>query len=62
MGDPAVIVWSTQIAWPAEGRFVDETWTAAQDYVAGAPILFHISNHGENTWSLTELTATYPKP
>ena len=56
IGDPAVIVWEMTIEVPSEFQVVDVTWPAARTYLAGEPVFFHLSNHGENTWSFVSLT------
>ena len=55
IGDPAVTVWETTLEVPAEFQVVEASWGAARTYAAGEPVYFHISNHGENTWSFVSL-------
>jgi hypothetical protein len=62
MGSPAASAWEIQVPVPALENEVEETWSTSQAYVAGDPVLFHISNHGANNWALMSLTATYPVP
>ncbi len=59
MGDPAEFVWEKKIPAPAVEAEIQETWIAARDYEAGEPVYWHLSNHGDNVWSLTDLTATF---
>ena len=61
LGDEGEIVWTHVVQVPSLGALYDETWVAEKDYAEGESIFFHISNHGENVWSLTLLTATYPE-
>lgn len=56
IGEPAVTVWEMTIEVPAEFLVVDMTWPAARTYLADEPVYFHLSNHGENTWSFVNLT------
>lgn len=50
------ILWQRQEAVPAESALWYETVTLEQGLDTGEPIWFHISNHGQNTWSLIELS------
>lgn len=60
---PADIVWSLEIDIPVSQGFITKTWTAQNAYAKGDALYFHISNHGENNWSLLGLTATFvPAP
>ena len=51
--------WSLKKEVPAESSLIEDTWPSSRDYVAGDDVYFHLSNHGENSWSLLELSATY---
>ena len=56
IGEPAVTIWEMTIEVPSDFQVVDQTWTAARTYLADEPVYFHLSNHGENTWSFVNLT------
>lgn len=51
--------WETKKEVPSESGLIYEQWEASRDFNAGDDIYFHLSNHGENTWSLIEFSATY---
>ena len=59
---PADVVWTLEIDIPVSQGFITKTWTAEKAYAKGDALYFHISNHGENNWSLIGLTATYTPP
>ena len=39
----------------AESQFPSTVWTAPRDFPAGAPLLFHVDNHGSNEYMLIEV-------
>ena len=51
--------WEVDKEVPSESGLIYEQWEASRDFKQGDDIYFHLSNHGENTWSLIELSATY---
>ena len=51
--------WETKKEVPSESGLIYEQWPASRDYKAGDDVYFHLSNHGENTWSLIEFSASY---
>ena len=55
-GAPA---WAKRIPIPSPSGLVHETWTMPQAAAAGAPIVFHVDNHGANTYTLLEITAVW---
>lgn len=55
-GEP---VWEQTIAIPAESGLVRETWTLPRAAAAGAPIVFHLDNHGANTYALLEISGEF---
>ena len=58
-GDPPVELWSRQEPVPAEGGLYYE-WIPIETHIpAGTPIWYHVSNHGQNTWSLIALDVDY---
>ena len=56
VGEPAVTLWEMTIEVPSDFQVVDVTWPAARTYLVDEPVYFHLSNHGENTWSFVNLT------
>jgi hypothetical protein len=56
IGEPPVTVWETTIEVPSDFQVFDLTWPAARTYLVDEPVYFHLSNHGENTWSFVNLT------
>ena len=50
------LVWSEQIAIPADSGLILIKWRTALPFSAGAPIRFHVQNHGSNTWHLIDLS------
>lgn len=52
LGEPAAIFWEESVSVPAEETVLTGSWTATTDLAAGQPAFFHVSNHGENIWSL----------
>lgn len=48
---------NAQVEIPTEGSLLDETVAVDRDIPAGAPVHFHIGNHGANTWNLLGVTA-----
>lgn len=46
---------------PSEGGLIAIEEAAISSFPAGTPIYFHLHNHGDNSWSLVELSAG-PKP
>lgn len=52
LGDPPETVWTRAVPLETGDETLEETVAVAGDHDAGAPIWFHLSNHGENTWSL----------
>ena len=50
------IVVDESIKIPSPSRGFERLWTAPRDYDEGAPIFFHIHNHGTNRWVLISVT------
>ncbi|MDP7039763.1 MAG: hypothetical protein QGI45_11435 [Myxococcota bacterium] len=50
------LLWESQIAIPAEANFIHPEFSAPFAAEKGAPINFHLHNHGNNTWNLFELS------
>lgn len=53
-GEPA---WSREIPIPSATELIVDTWTSERPIPAGTSIVFHVDNHGANTYSLVELSA-----
>ena len=51
--------WELKKEVPSDSGLIYEQWPASRDYKAGDDVYFHLSNHGENTWSLIEFSASY---
>lgn len=51
-------VWSWTVAIPQSAATITESWTALTDVAAGSEVLFHLSNHGSNSWLFYTLTVT----
>ena len=49
--------WEADIAIPQLGTVRTESFRATRSLAAGEPIRFHLHNHGQNTWTLGEVTA-----
>lgn len=46
------VVWERQIPIPNPGGLAVATFAPERSYPAGTPIVFHLHNHGLNTWTL----------
>ena len=55
IGDSSVLDQTVPI--PSEGGLIARSDVALQAFAAGTPIFFHLHNHGDNSWSLVELSA-----
>ena len=49
------VAWQTEIAIPAPANAITVSASATRAISAGAPIGFHLHNHGQNTWLLRAL-------
>jgi hypothetical protein len=49
------VVWERELPIPSPAAEITETWEVDQDYPAGAPVLFHVNNHGNNEYTLIGL-------
>jgi hypothetical protein len=59
IGDSTVLDQTVPI--PSEGGLIATSEVAMNAFEAGTPVFFHLHNHGDNSWSLVELSAG-PKP
>jgi hypothetical protein len=55
------VVLDETVPIPSEGGLIVREEFAPQAFPAGTPVFFHLHNHGDNSWSLVELSAG-PKP
>lgn len=51
------VIWERRVVIPAEGGLLLDTVAAPRTLPAGAPLVFHLHNHGANTWNLLEVLA-----
>ncbi|MDB4986920.1 MAG: hypothetical protein JWN04_2098 [Myxococcaceae bacterium] len=51
-------VMDEQVAIPGPGALLVRVLRAPRDIPAGAPVHFHLHNHGANSWALVELSST----
>jgi hypothetical protein len=49
------LAFDAMVPIPSQSQILSTTWTAAKDYVEGTPILWHVSNHGNNEYILIEV-------
>ncbi len=49
------VVWQTAIPIPSNSGAVLEAFQATSDYAAGTPVIFHIDNHGQNSYHLIDI-------
>ncbi len=48
------IVWEETVEIPSGSNLWAPEWTAEQAYPEGTPVVFHLHNHGSNSWNLIE--------
>jgi hypothetical protein len=51
-------VWKKTVPIPTHSGLIKETFAAPSDLPLGARIRWNISNHGENSWNLLQLTVS----
>lgn len=56
------VVFDRTIAIPGPAEVFDVTLTAPADAPAGAPVVFHLHNHGQNTWTFASLQVEVLSP
>lgn len=56
------IVVSELVAIPSSSRLLAPRVTLARDYAVGSLALFHVGNHGDNSWNLIELSLITEAP
>lgn len=56
-------LWSDKVPLPATtGGLLLGTLAAPRDIAVGEPILFHVANHGTNSWNLIEVSRSRLQP
>gem|GEM_PF-2119904 len=50
-------VWEGSVLIPSKSGLLAPDWKSKKAYPAGTPVFFHLHNHGENFWSIIELSA-----
>jgi hypothetical protein len=50
--------WQVSIPVPSDGALVVGDWIVDRHIDAGESFYFHLSNHGNNSWGLMDITAT----
>lgn len=59
VGEPPQTVFEATLEAPnTKGGLLHDTWTVEVAWPAGAPVYWHVSNHGSNTWGFIELSVT----
>lgn len=56
------LLWEVVVPIPSDSALLLPQWTATRDLDAGTPIVFHLRNHGANSWSLIDLLVIPPAP
>lgn len=56
VGEPPTVIWEKTAAMPAEAGIIFEQVVLHEAVEEGTPVTFHLSNHGENVWSLIGLS------
>lgn len=59
VGEQNNLLWSSTKDVPTDSGLIYATFRTEKALNAGATLYYHISNHGDNSWSLVELSATY---
>lgn len=54
-------IWEKSLPIPSRSGLTVEFVDVARDVSAGAPLLFHVENHGTNSYSLFEVTLLVPE-
>lgn len=50
-------IWQRSVVIPSEGALLLDTVDAPRAWPTGTPVVFHLHNHGANTWNLLEVIA-----
>ena len=59
VGEQDNLLWSSTKDVPTDSGLIYATFRTEKALSAGDTLYYHISNHGDNSWSLVELSATY---
>ncbi|MDP6943266.1 MAG: hypothetical protein QF464_03880 [Myxococcota bacterium] len=59
-GDPVELIWEDRPMLPADPQLYYEEVVILEDIPAGTPVTWHVSNHGQNVWSLIDLLVVNP--
>lgn len=51
-----------RIPIPSEGALISEAWQADADVPIGTPVYVHVHNHGDNSWSVIEISVGSERP
>jgi hypothetical protein len=51
------VVWEYRVAIPTPGALASEGFVAERDIPAGTRVLFHVHNHGLNSWNVVDVSA-----
>lgn len=51
------VLWEQSVQIPGEARVFSEVFVSPLSAPAGAEVVFHLHNHGQNTWALRDLAA-----
>lgn len=60
VGDPPELLYSTTRPVPSESGLIFDELVTPRPIAAGEPLYWHIDNHGDNSWSIIELSARPP--
>ena len=55
------LLFDVTVPIPSAGEMVERAITLQTDLPEGSPVVFHLHNHGENTWNLVELSVNPPE-
>lgn len=51
------LIWERRVPIPADGGLLLDTVPAPRSWPMGTPLVFHLHNHGANTWNLIDVIA-----
>jgi hypothetical protein len=51
------VLWEQEIVIPGDANVFQETFVSPISAEPGSPVVFHLHNHGQNTWVLQDLIA-----
>jgi len=60
LGDEAEAIWTETVELGEGYELIEATVTVDGDHPEGAPIYYHVGNHGENNWSLVAIDLLVP--